>query len=62
VRTADLPGRMRQRPPPVPGLGLLHDLTNCLRIGDITEFRPDGSKLLYEIAPKPQPTGRVTGK
>ena len=29
--------------------GLLHDLTNCLRIGDITEFKPDGSKLLYEI-------------
>ncbi len=30
-------------------LGLLHDLTNCLRIGDITEFKPDGTKLLYEI-------------
>jgi len=29
--------------------GLLHDLTNCLRIGDITEFRSDGSKWLYEI-------------
>jgi hypothetical protein len=29
--------------------GLLHDLTHCLRIGDITEFKPDGSKLLYEI-------------
>jgi len=29
--------------------GLLHDLTNCLRIGDITEFKPDGTKLLYEI-------------
>ena len=28
---------------------LLHDLTNCLRIGDITEFKSDGSKLLYEI-------------
>ena len=34
--------------------GLLHDLTNCLRIGDITEFRPDGSKLLYEIKSSPK--------
>ncbi len=33
--------------------GLLHDLTNCLRIGDISEFRPDGSKLLYEIKSSP---------
>ena len=33
-------------------LGLLHDLTNCLRIGDITEFKRDGSKLLYEIKTK----------
>jgi hypothetical protein len=33
--------------------GLLHDLTNCLRIGDITEFRPDGSKFLYEIKSSP---------
>ena len=33
--------------------GLLHDLTNCLRIGDITEFKPDGSKLLYEIKSSP---------
>jgi len=33
--------------------GLLHDLTNCLRIGDVTEFRPDGSKLLYEIKSSP---------
>jgi hypothetical protein len=33
--------------------GLLHDLTNCLRIADITEFRPDGSKLLYEIKSSP---------
>ena len=38
--------------------GLLHDLTNCLRIGDITEFRPDGSKLLYEIKSSP---GAKTG-
>jgi len=37
--------------------GLLHDLTNCLRIGDITEFRPDGSKLLYEI--KSSPTAKT---
>ena len=29
--------------------GLLHDLTNCLRIGDITEFKLDGSRLLWEI-------------
>lgn len=29
--------------------GLLHDLTNCLRIGDVTEFTPDGSRLLHEI-------------
>ncbi len=33
--------------------GLLHDLTNCLRIGDITEFKPDGSRLLYEIKSSP---------
>ncbi|ACU53985.1 hypothetical protein Afer_1049 [Acidimicrobium ferrooxidans DSM 10331] len=32
---------------------LLHDLTNCLRIGDITEFKSDGSKLLYEIKSSP---------
>lgn len=36
---------------------LLHDLTNCLRIGDITEFKPDGSKLLYEI--KSSPTAKA---
>jgi hypothetical protein len=34
--------------------GLLHDLTNCLRIGDITEFRSDGSKWLYEIKSNPK--------
>jgi hypothetical protein len=33
--------------------GLLHDLTNCLRIGDITEFKPDGSRLLWEIKSSP---------
>lgn len=37
-------------------LGLLHDLTNCLRIGDITEFKPDGSNLLYEIKSSPTAT------
>ena len=37
--------------------GLLHDLTNCLRVGDITEFKPDGSKLLYEI--KSSPTAKT---
>ena len=37
--------------------GLLHDLTNCLRIGDITEFKQDGSKLLYEI--KSSPTAKT---
>jgi len=37
--------------------GLLHDLTNCLRIGDITEFRPDGAKFLYEI--KSSPTAKT---
>ncbi len=33
--------------------GLLHDLTNCLRIGDITEFKPDSSRLLWEIKSSP---------
>jgi hypothetical protein len=33
--------------------GLLHDLTNCLRIADITEFDTDGGKLLYEIKKNP---------
>ena len=33
--------------------GLLHDLTNCLRIADLTEFHPDGMKLLYEIKKNP---------
>ncbi len=28
---------------------LLHDLTTCLRIGDITEFTADGRRLLHEI-------------
>lgn len=28
---------------------LLHDLTNCLRIADITEFVPDGGPLLHEV-------------
>ncbi len=29
--------------------GLLHDLTNCLRIADLTEFTPSGTPLLREI-------------
>lgn len=32
--------------------GLLHDLTNCLRIADLTQFSSDG-KLLYEIKKNP---------
>jgi hypothetical protein len=28
---------------------LLHDLTSCLRIGDITEFTADGKRLLHEV-------------
>lgn len=38
-------------------LGLLNDLSNCLRIGDITEIKPDGSKLLHEI--KASPTAKA---
>ena len=33
---------------------LLHDLTNCLRIGDITEFTSGGEKLLHEVKSNPQ--------
>lgn len=33
--------------------GLLHDLTNCLRIADLTEFSGNG-KLLYEIKKNPK--------
>jgi hypothetical protein len=29
--------------------GLLHDLTNCLRIADISEFLPAGGALLHEV-------------
>lgn len=36
---------------------LLHDLTNCLRIGDITDFDADGKGWLYEIKANPR---RVT--
>lgn len=32
---------------------LLHDLTNCLRIADLTEFTDDGGCLLREIKAKP---------
>lgn len=28
---------------------VLHDLTSCLRIGDITEFTADGCRLLHEV-------------
>jgi hypothetical protein len=33
--------------------GLLHDLTNCLRIGDMTEFEADGRKWLHEVKKNP---------
>lgn len=36
---------------------LLHDLTNCLRIGDITEFTSDGDALLHEVKAKATPGG-----
>ena len=32
---------------------LLHDLTNCLRIADLTEFTKDGGALLREVKAKP---------
>jgi len=34
--------------------GLLHDLTNCLRIADVTEFTSDHRKLLHEIKKDPK--------
>jgi len=40
-------------------LGLLHDITNCLRIGDVTEFTPGEPKLLYEIKSSPNANTRV---
>lgn len=39
---------------------LLHDLTNCLRIGDLTEFTADNGRLLYEV--KKQPGAHNTKK
>jgi hypothetical protein len=33
---------------------LLHDLTNCLRIADLTEFSPDGRHGLHEIKRDPK--------
>jgi hypothetical protein len=33
---------------------LHHDLTNCLRIADLTEFTDDGGALLREIKAKPR--------
>lgn len=38
--------------------GLLHDLTNCLRIADVTEFVTDGGRLLHEV--KKKAGGRAT--
>lgn len=35
---------------------LLHDLTNCLRIGDLTEVTSGGMRLLHEV--KSSPSGR----
>jgi hypothetical protein len=32
---------------------LHHDLTNCLRIADLTEFTADGKRLFHEIKAKP---------
>lgn len=32
---------------------LHHDLTNCLRIADLTEFTADGQRLFHEIKAKP---------
>jgi hypothetical protein len=37
---------------------LHHDLTNCLRIADLTEFATDGQRILHEIKAK----ARVKGK
>jgi hypothetical protein len=36
---------------------LLHDLTSCLRIGDITEFTADGRRLLHEVKAQGRGTG-----
>lgn len=33
---------------------LHHDLTNCLRIADLTEFTADGKRLFHEIKAKPR--------
>lgn len=33
---------------------LLHDLTNCLRIADLSEFTADGGILLHEVKKNPQ--------
>lgn len=33
---------------------LLHDLTNCLRIADLTEFGPDGHQGLHEVKRNPK--------
>ncbi len=33
---------------------ILHDMTNCLRIGDVTVFRSDGSRETIEVKSSPQ--------
>jgi hypothetical protein len=33
---------------------ILHDMTNCLRIGDVTVFRSDGSRETIEVKSNPQ--------
>jgi hypothetical protein len=33
---------------------ILHDMTNCLRIGDVTIFRNDGSRETIEVKSNPQ--------
>lgn len=35
---------------------LLHDLTSCLRIGDLTEFTSDGGRFLHEVKKSGRPT------
>jgi hypothetical protein len=39
------------------GFALLHDLTNCLHIGDITEFRDDGTRIVDEVKRNPTKGG-----
>jgi hypothetical protein len=39
---------------------LHHDLTNCLRIADLTEFTADGGRLFHEIKAKPHTEKKQT--